>query len=190
VCGIVTLSDQLAHVEMSEAVMDAQVNMLLNMKFAGYPNRQAIERQVEELERINRSYLLVRTDPANPLIRGLSNFRVELFNRVGELIMQGQAGLGPSASGLQVIQSDSRNCPQIPGMQVTRGLEGRIESLLKKSELKSTEECSICLCEIPAGESVYQVACGHLFHRKCLEDWLNTNANCPACRYNIKYDHP
>lgn len=40
--GIVTLSDPLAHVEMSEAVMDAQVNILINMKFAGYPNREAI----------------------------------------------------------------------------------------------------------------------------------------------------
>lgn len=89
--GVMALSDPLAHVEMSEAVMDAQIAILLNMKFGGYPNREAIERQVEELERINRSYMLVRTDPNNPLIRGLANFRVELFNRVGELIMQAQA---------------------------------------------------------------------------------------------------
>lgn len=44
---MVALSDPLAHVEMGEAVMDAQVNMLLRMAFAGFPNRAAIERQVE-----------------------------------------------------------------------------------------------------------------------------------------------
>jgi hypothetical protein len=187
--GIVALSDALAHVEMSEAVMDAQVNMLLSMKFAGFPNREALERQVEELERINRSYLLVRTDPNNPLIRGLGNFRVELFNRVGELVMQAQTQLGPAASGLQLIQADSRNYPQLKGLQVTRGLEGHL-GMLRKSVLRTAEECAICLGEVEAGRSVYDVACGHKFHERCLEDWLNTNANCPACRYNIKFDHP
>lgn len=187
--GMVVLSDPLAHVEMSEAVMDGQVSMLLSMRFAGFPNREALERQVEELERINRSYLLVRTDPANPLIRGLANFRVELFNRVGELVVQGQAELGPAASGLQMVQADSRNYPQLRGVQVTRGLEGHL-STLKKSLLKAAEECAICLSEVEAGSSVYDVACGHKFHEKCLEDWLNTSANCPACRYNIKFDHP
>jgi hypothetical protein len=44
---MVALSDPLAHVEMSEAAMDAQVEMLLRMKFAGFPNREAIERQAE-----------------------------------------------------------------------------------------------------------------------------------------------
>ncbi len=33
------LSDPLAHVEMSEAVMDAQINRILTMKFANYPNK-------------------------------------------------------------------------------------------------------------------------------------------------------
>lgn len=64
-------------------MMDAQINLVLNMKFAEYPNREALERQIDELERINRSYLLVREDAGNRLAQGLSNFRIELFNRVG-----------------------------------------------------------------------------------------------------------
>lgn len=39
VAGAISLSDPLAHVEMSEAVMDRQVNLILSMKFAGYPNQ-------------------------------------------------------------------------------------------------------------------------------------------------------
>lgn len=39
VAGIISLSDPLAHVEMPEAVMDQQINLILNMKFAGYPNQ-------------------------------------------------------------------------------------------------------------------------------------------------------
>lgn len=37
--GVISLTDPLAHVEMSEAVMDRQVNLILSMKFAGYPNQ-------------------------------------------------------------------------------------------------------------------------------------------------------
>lgn len=37
--GVISLSDPLAHVEMSEAAMDRQVNLILSMKFAGYPNQ-------------------------------------------------------------------------------------------------------------------------------------------------------
>jgi hypothetical protein len=36
---MVALSDPLAHIEMSEAIMDKQVQLLINMKFAGYPNK-------------------------------------------------------------------------------------------------------------------------------------------------------
>lgn len=70
--------------------------------------------------------MLVRAEPANRLNKGLANFRVELFNRVGELIMQAQSSLGPTASGLRVIQSDSRSFPQVEGMQVTRGMQGHV----------------------------------------------------------------
>ncbi len=81
--------------------------------------------------------------------------------------MQAQAQLGPTASGLQVIQADSRNFPAIKGAEVTRGMEGHFSTLNKKT-LAAAEECPICLCEVEAGRRVYDVACGHKFHEKCL----------------------
>ena len=68
------------------------------------------------------SYMMVREDPTNSLGRGLSNFRVELFNRVGELIMAGQAEMGDSASGLQMVEADALNSRALDGVKVTRGL--------------------------------------------------------------------
>lgn len=75
---------------MSDTIMDQQVNMLLKMNFTNFPNKEALERQRQELDRINQSYLMVREDPGNKLAQGLANFRIELFNRVGELVMAGQ----------------------------------------------------------------------------------------------------
>lgn len=45
--------------------------------------------------------------------------------------MRGQQEIRPSANGLRMIEADSRTCPQIEGMRVTRSLEGHIDSLLK-----------------------------------------------------------
>ena len=118
--------------------MDAQVRLILKMKFAGYPNKEAIERQVEELERIDQSYQMVREDPNHPLLRGLGNFRTELFNRVGQLVIEGQSQLGPGAGGLQVMPSDSRNCPNIPGVRITRGLAGRMDEFI--STIRPSED--------------------------------------------------
>ena len=27
--------------------------------------------------------------------------------------------------------------------------------------------------------------CGHRFHQECADKWLETNAKCPLCRYQI-----
>jgi len=46
---------------------------------------------------------MVRDDPNNPIASGLANFRIELFNRIGEMVMASQGQMGESASGLQIV---------------------------------------------------------------------------------------
>ncbi|XP_010068773.2 NEP1-interacting protein-like 2 [Eucalyptus grandis] len=45
-------------------------------------------------------------------------------------------------------------------------------------------ECTVCLCEVRAGEEVRELkCCDHVFHRACLDQWLGyKNATCPLCR--------
>ena len=42
--------------------------------------------------------------------------------------------------------------------------------------------CSICLDNTITD---VQLECTHSFHKTCIERWLNTNNNCPVCRYVI-----
>jgi hypothetical protein len=49
ISGLISVSDPLAHIEMSEKIMDKQVQLLLNMNFAGYPNQTALTQQLDEL---------------------------------------------------------------------------------------------------------------------------------------------
>ncbi|XP_027089755.2 putative RING-H2 finger protein ATL12 [Coffea arabica] len=44
-------------------------------------------------------------------------------------------------------------------------------------------ECSICLCEIEEGDEARELHCNHVFHKNCLEKWLQRcHATCPLCR--------
>lgn len=48
-------------------------------------------------------------------------------------------------------------------------------------------ECSICLGDINAGDSVRELGvCGHAFHRPCLDLWLLRRADCPLCKRSVK----
>ncbi|KAI3457692.1 hypothetical protein Pfo_014355 [Paulownia fortunei] len=45
------------------------------------------------------------------------------------------------------------------------------------------QECSICLTEFKPKAEINHLSCGHVFHKLCLEKWLNYwNTTCPLCR--------
>ena len=45
------------------------------------------------------------------------------------------------------------------------------------------EECVVCLCKIEEGE---EIRCDHLFHRICLDRWLQyKHTTCPLCRGSL-----
>lgn len=46
-------------------------------------------------------------------------------------------------------------------------------------------ECTICLEKLTAGDSALRIPCGHLFHEDCVRTWLQSNNQCPMCRYEL-----
>ena len=46
--------------------------------------------------------------------------------------------------------------------------------------------CLICQEDINfCHEEISVLNCGHLFHKKCLQQWLDTNSTCPECKYAV-----
>ncbi|KAK1316292.1 putative E3 ubiquitin-protein ligase RHA2B [Acorus calamus] len=45
-------------------------------------------------------------------------------------------------------------------------------------------ECVVCLCEMAQADEVGGLRCGHVFHRICLERWLEHRwrSSCPLCK--------
>ncbi|TVU33277.1 hypothetical protein EJB05_25070, partial [Eragrostis curvula] len=46
--------------------------------------------------------------------------------------------------------------------------------------------CAVCLEDVQRGETVRRLpACGHLFHKECVDMWLHSHATCPLCRCDL-----
>jgi len=64
-----------------------------------------------------------------------------------------------------------------------------LSDLLKKSNCEddSTLSCCICLDSLSLGNSVKVLPCSaiHVFHKKCIDTWLNRNKICPTCRSEV-----
>jgi len=49
------------------------------------------------------------------------------------------------------------------------------------------ENCAICQEEIEASVEVRKIhACGHIFHRPCIDRWFEQSVFCPICRVDIR----
>lgn len=65
-----------------------------------------------------------------------------------------------------------------------RGLGG-----ISQAECQScaSEECSICLAELQANETLRELPnCVHTFHRSCIDLWLLQSASCPLCKTDVE----
>lgn len=56
----------------------------------------------------------------------------------------------------------------------------------KDPSIANQSTCSICLEDHDSKREVLKIkGCGHLFHKSCLQGWLNVNRNCPICRHDL-----
>ncbi|KAK6115118.1 hypothetical protein DH2020_007387 [Rehmannia glutinosa] len=53
----------------------------------------------------------------------------------------------------------------------------------------SDTDCVVCLNRLGEGDHVRRLDCGHVFHKDCLDGWLDhLNFNCPLCRATLVSD--
>lgn len=63
----------------------------------------------------------------------------------------------------------------------------------RKSIRLQTSACSICMCKFCESDNkdyAKPLACGHKFHKSCIDEWLSTSSRCPLCRsHHTKIDY-
>jgi hypothetical protein len=54
------------------------------------------------------------------------------------------------------------------------------------TEEEREEMCSICRANLVEGDVARRILhCHHVFHQRCIDDWLAVNTTCPICRTNL-----
>lgn len=56
------------------------------------------------------------------------------------------------------------------------------DMLLNVYICKGEGDCKICFSKKEKGEECRKLSCGHSFHKKCIDLWLNKNLLCPSCK--------
>ena len=44
------------------------------------------------------------------------------------------------------------------------------------------DDCTICMSPIDRGDVVYDLSCKHVYHCRCLDEWMRRRRTCPMCR--------
>lgn len=77
-------------------------------------------------------------------------------------------------------------------MSINESSINNISKLVRKNAIKRRQpECPICLDHFNKDNPAHVTRCGHSFHKKCLQDWLRDNRECPLCRSILPLsEHP
>ena len=90
--------------------------------------------------------------------------------------------------GIQPIQDDEiedfEEMMDVEVKTILQDVNNSTELEVYKGDHNS--HCSICCDDICNSQIVRKIICGHKFHYKCIDEWLETNTKCPICRYDIE----
>jgi hypothetical protein len=75
----------------------------------------------------------------------------------------------------------------LPPIRPTPVDKKRLKKITKNYILPESlkDPCCICLSSLQANERVRCLACTHLFHIQCIDNWFKRNNKCPLCRKNV-----
>lgn len=46
--------------------------------------------------------------------------------------------------------------------------------------------CSVCYEDYENGVELVKLECSHVFHKKCISQWLRLKKSCPLCKQEVK----
>uniref|UniRef100_A0A7S2LQR6 RING-type domain-containing protein n=1 Tax=Leptocylindrus danicus TaxID=163516 RepID=A0A7S2LQR6_9STRA len=88
-----------------------------------------------------------------------------------------------------MLKTQSAEKQKLREAKVNQALRTMMVPLHHLSDKNAEDDCCpICQCEYEANDEVACIyPCKHVFHRKCISDWLvrHSKSDCPCCRANV-----
>lgn len=86
------------------------------------------------------------------------------------------------------FQTQNEDAPRQPPAAAEELQAMPILKVTEKDLDAENTECTICLEKLAVGDSALRIPCGHVFHEDCVRTWLQSNNQCPMCRYELPTD--
>ncbi|XP_009114249.1 E3 ubiquitin-protein ligase RHA2B-like [Brassica rapa] len=91
-----------------------------------------------------------------------------------------------SSSSVVVVEEDASASSVYSGLANLADqlkLNRLLSYLYADNAASASSDCIVCLSTLKTGEQVRKLDCRHVFHKQCLEGWIqHLNFNCPLCR--------
>jgi len=63
-----------------------------------------------------------------------------------------------------------------------------LEVIEFKDDNANKGQCPVCIKDFEKGNTAKVMPCKHVFHRECIEPWLEKTNSCPLCRHELPTD--
>jgi len=88
----------------------------------------------------------------------------------------------PLMQELDELDIDNK-VPDFMEVQGEKEKDNEISIIEAYRSAENNEMCNICLeGPLPCKGVTGTISCGHKFHKKCIEEWVEENDSCPTCR--------
>jgi len=92
----------------------------------------------------------------------------------------------PLHSVLQMVRQHEQRQTQGAQDDTIEALPTRTyEAATSSGAGKEESNCQICMEDFEEGDELRTLPCFHLFHAKCVDQWLKVNSICPTCRHKV-----
>lgn len=117
-----------------------------------------------------------------------SRFRLSVPLSMSSLSSEYSAPVPSSLQGLSQLQELFQLQERFQPV-VIRPTEQQLaeNTCIYRSEIHLNDNCSICQDPMEAGQEIRTIfACGHCFHRDCIDKWFEGHVQCPTCRHDVR----
>lgn len=85
-------------------------------------------------------------------------------------------------ASLEDVESASTSAGSERGSSFASGASGASDTSVS---FAGTPGCAICLEAFGEGDQQRTLPCFHIFHARCVDNWLSTSSFCPTCRHDV-----